>query len=82
MISNDKLDSLIKYYSNTVENIKQFPLPGDYTEEKEDVIAALKELHYWREARSLMEDRLNGSPQCYWVTIEDVLRIVDNGCKN
>lgn len=86
MIDENKLDLLIEYYSAIVTNIKKFPLPGDFTGEKEDVVSALQELKAWRAARKMMEDRYNGSPNCYWVIIDDVLKMadegVDNGCKN
>lgn len=82
MIENKRLDLLIDYYSAIVADIKKHPLPGDFTEEKEDVIMALRELKAWRTARKMMEERLRGSPQTYWIMIEDVLRSVDDGYKN
>lgn len=82
MIDEKRLNLLIEYYSAIVADIKKHPLPGDFTEEKEEVVSALRELKAWRSARKMMEDRHNGSPNCYWVTIDDVLEIVDNGCKN
>lgn len=82
MIDENKLDLLIEYYSAIVADIKKHPLPGDFTEGKEDVVSALRELKAWRSARKMMEERLTGSPQCYWVMIDDVLKGVDDGCKN
>lgn len=82
MIENKRLDLLIDYYSAIVADIKKHPLPGDFMEEKEDVIMALRELKAWRAARKMMEERLSGSPQTYWIMIEDVLRSIDDGYKN
>lgn len=63
MIDEKRLNLLIDYYSAIVADIKKHPLPGDFTEEKEDVVAALRELKAWREARKMMEKLHDGSPQ-------------------